>query len=106
MFHQARKEWRADGLRPFFGCPAAALEAPSTVVDTRVGFRRTRAFPSRKRINLMARTDRRFPAPASDLKAMVLDRERKIAVSGAIRRSSRSKRLLGTLHLPALAWPC
>jgi hypothetical protein len=52
----------------------------------------------------MTRTDPRLPAPAPDRKAMFPGRERKMAVPGAMRRSSRSKRLLGTLHLPAIVW--
>jgi len=53
----------------------------------------------------MTRIERRLAAPVSGLKGMFPRRERKIAVSGAMRRSSRSERLLGTLHLPAIVLP-
>lgn len=92
-------------LPPFFSIPCGPLEALAADIDLRVGFRRARTFPSRKRTKLMTRIERRLAAPVSDLKGMFPRRERKMAVSGAMRRSTGSKRLLGTLHLPTIVWP-
>jgi hypothetical protein len=53
----------------------------------------------------MTRIEHKLPAPVPGLKGMFPRRDRKMAVSGAMRRSSRSERLLGTLHLPAIVLP-
>ena len=53
----------------------------------------------------MTRTDHRLPVLASALKAMFPGRDRHMAVSGAMGRSSRLKRVLGTLHLPIIVQP-